>query len=79
LDTALGEVELGSILRSTFFLDQDKETCSTSNAFFVKIIEVIKTSWNEATNRDNQGNIEPSYIPKIRFGATNDLVPKNSY
>ena len=79
LDATLREIELGSILGSTFFLDQDKETCSTSNAFFIKIIEVIKTSRNKATDRGDQGNIEPSYIPKIRFSTTNDLVPINSY
>ena len=79
LDTALREVEPGSILESTFFLDQDKETYSTSNTFFTKIIEVIKTLQNKATNRDNQSNIEPSYIPKIRFSTTNNLVPINSY
>ena len=79
LDAALRETEPRSILGSTFFSDQDKETCSTSNAFFKKVIEVIKTLQNKATNRGDQGNIEPLHIPKIRFSTTNNLVPMNSY
>ena len=67
------------IYRTSLVTRLGEETYSTSNAFFVKIMEVIKTSWNKATNRGDQGNIEPLHIPKIRFSATNNLVPMNLY
>jgi hypothetical protein len=44
LDITLREVEPGSILGSTFFSNQDRETCDPSNAFFTKIIEAVKIS-----------------------------------
>ncbi len=79
LDVALGEAEPGSILGSTFFSDQDRETCDPSNAFFAKIIETVEMSRQDTTENDDRGNEPPSYIPQIRFGATNNLTPMNSY
>jgi hypothetical protein len=44
LDITLRETEPRSILGSTFFSNQDRETYDPSNTFFIKIIEVIKIS-----------------------------------
>jgi hypothetical protein len=79
LDAALGEAEPGSILGSTFYSDQDRETCDPSNAFFAKIMEVVETSQQGVTGNNDMDNRPPAHMPQIRFRSTTGLRPMNSY